>query len=158
MVWPKTYTNTIDLWQEDNELGVQGKVKLRDDQVQLYCDQVRPYQAETAQATEAPPTSQSVEETIAPEEAAEQPAPAANQRLVINLTQTSDAESDIAYLNKVVGILKNCPGTDEVSLQVNNGNKVFTLKLPAVTIRCCPELQQQLIEQMGEEGIKLESC
>ncbi|GAG93391.1 unnamed protein product, partial [marine sediment metagenome] len=48
MVWPKLYSDTRDLWQEGNILLVEGKVRLRDDRVQLNCDHVRRYQPEAA--------------------------------------------------------------------------------------------------------------
>ena len=44
MVWPKVYAETGDLWQEGNEIVVQGKVRVRDDRVQISCDSVRHYQ------------------------------------------------------------------------------------------------------------------
>jgi hypothetical protein len=53
MVWPKVYAETGDLWQEGNELVVQGKVRLRDSQVQVSCDSVRRYQP----APQAPPAA-----------------------------------------------------------------------------------------------------
>ena len=43
MVWPRVYTDTSDLWQECNILLVEGKVRLRDDRVQLNCEKVRHY-------------------------------------------------------------------------------------------------------------------
>ncbi|MFC2003914.1 DNA polymerase III subunit alpha, partial [Chloroflexota bacterium] len=46
MVWPKVYADTRDLWQEGNVLLVTGKVRVRDDRVQLNCDSVSRYQAE----------------------------------------------------------------------------------------------------------------
>jgi hypothetical protein len=78
------------------------------------------------------------------------------RRLVINLTQTSDAESDITYLNKLINILKDFPGYDEVSLRITNEEKVFTLKLPDLTVNYCPELHKRLVV-VGEGGIKVES-
>ena len=53
MVWPKVYANTRDLWQEGNILLVEGKVRLRDDRVQLSCDYVRRYELEPAPPEEA---------------------------------------------------------------------------------------------------------
>ena len=44
MVWPKVYAETDELWMEGNELVVQGKVRVRDDEVQVSCDKVDYYQ------------------------------------------------------------------------------------------------------------------
>jgi DNA polymerase-3 subunit alpha len=156
MVWPKVFTNTRDLWQEGNILLVGGRVRVRDDRVQLNCDNVRHYQPEAAPIEEAV-TAQPGELPVVAEETITPATPVESRRLVINLAQTSDAESDIAYLNKLINILKDFPGQDEVSLQVTNEDKVFKLKLPNLTTNYCPELHQRLVELVGEEGLRLES-
>jgi DNA polymerase-3 subunit alpha len=91
MVWPKVYTNTRDLWQEGNILLVGGRVRVRDDQVQLNCDNVRHYQPEAAPAEEAV-TPQPGELPVVAEETITVTAPVESRRLVISLAQTSDAE------------------------------------------------------------------
>ncbi len=151
MVWSKVYTSTRDLWQEGNILLVEGKVRLRDDRAQLNCDSVRRYQPEAAQG----------EKTIAPQ-SAEAPivaevAPARSHRLVISISQTSDEDSDIAYLHKLIDTLKDFPGQDEVNLCVTNGEKVTNLKLSNIHTNYCPELHQRLAELVGEDGLRLET-
>ncbi len=155
MVWPKVYTISRDLWQEGNELVVEGKVRLRDDRVQLNVDNVRRYQPAVAQDKEA--VSPEPDETLAV--AGETPAdtaPTKSRRLVISLSQTSDEDSDIAYLHKLVATLKEFPGQDEVNLCVRNGEKVINLRLSNIFANYCPELHQQLVELVGEDGLKLE--
>jgi DNA polymerase-3 subunit alpha len=147
MVWPKVYADTRDLWQEGNILLVEGKVRLRDDRVQLSCDHVRRYELEPA-----PP-----KETIVAEEPKTYPEPAKSRRLVISITQTSDEESDIAYLHKLVDTLRGFPGQDEVNLCVVNGERVFNLRLSNIYINYCPELHQRLVELVGEEGLEVEA-
>jgi hypothetical protein len=68
-----------------------------------------------------------------------------------------NAESDIINLNKLIKILKDFPGQDEVSLQVTNEEKVFKLRLPNLTTNYCPELHQRLAELVGEGRLKLET-
>ncbi len=158
IVWPKVYANTRDLWEEGNILLVEGKVRLRDDRVQLNCDHARHYRPETAQVTEPPPTAPPSEEPVAAGETITPIIPPVeSRRLVISLTQTSDEDSDIAYLNKLINILKDFPGQDEVSLRVTNEDKVFNLKLPHITANYCPELHQRLAELTGEDELRLES-
>ncbi len=154
MAWPKVYAVTKDLWQEGNILLVGGKVRLRGDRAQLVCEHVRRYQLEEVRAEEvvvpqleiAPPVVE--EEEIAPPEA---------RRLVINLKQTSDEAGDIVSLHKIIGILRDFPGCDEVSLAVDNEEKIFRLRLPGICIDYCPELHRQLAELIGEDGIRLEA-
>ena len=146
MVWPKVYANTRDLWQEGNILLVEGKVRLRDDRAQLSCEYVQRYQPEAAQKGEP----MVAEETIA------YTAPVKSRRLVISISQTSDEESDIAYLHKLIDTLRGFPGQDEVSLCVTNEERVFNLKLSNIYTNYCPELHQRLVELVGEEGLKVE--
>ena len=145
MVWPKVYADTRDLWQEGNILLVEGKVRMRDDQVQLSCDNVRRYELEPSPPEE--PAVVKEPETPPPQ----------RHRLVIHLSQTSDAASDTAHLNKLFDILRRFPGEDEVNLCVINGEKIINLKLSNIYTNYCPKLHQRLVEFMGEEGLKVET-
>jgi DNA polymerase-3 subunit alpha len=127
---------------------VQGKVRLRDDRVQLNCDSLRRYQPESA-ASEAAVTSQPIEVPIVA-------VPAESHRLVISITQTSDEDSDVAYLNKLIETLNDFPGQDEVSLCLIDAERKINLKLPNVYTSYCPELHQRLVEMVGEDGLRLE--
>jgi len=146
MVWPDVYASTRDLWQEGNILLVEGRVRVRDERVQLSCDYVRRYQ---------PEPSQEVGPVVA-EETKVYAEPVKSRRLIISLTQTADAESDIAYLNKLVDTLRGFPGEDEVNLCVRNEEKIINLKLSNIYTNYCPELHQRLVELVGEEGLKME--
>jgi len=152
MVWPNVYTTTRDLWQEGDILVVEGKVRLRDDRVQLNCDSVRRCQPEAAES----------EEVTAPQPAeahvtVEETAPAKSHRLVISISQTNDEANDIAYLHKLINTLKEFPGQDKVKLCVINGEKVTNLRLSNTYINYCPELHQRLIKMVGEDGLRLEN-
>jgi len=148
MVWPKVYADTRDLWQEGNILLVEGKVRMREDQVQLSCDNVRRYELDSSPPE--PPVA--VKEPEAPP-----PPPPRKHRLVINLSQTSDKTSDTARLNKLVDILRRFPGEDEVNLCVINGEKTINLKMSNIYTNYCPQLHQHLVELVGEEGLKVET-
>jgi DNA polymerase-3 subunit alpha len=152
MVWPKVYASTSDLWQEGNILLVEGKVRLRDDRVQLNCEQVRRYQpasqmeegvkvAEVPIRTEATTTTSSLP----------------RRQVVINLSQTSDEERDKAQLHKLIAALREFPGQDEVKLRVTKEERIINLRLSNIYTNYCPELHQRLVELVGEEGIRLES-
>jgi len=156
MVWPKVYADTKELWQEGNILLVEGKVRLRDERVQLNCDYVRRYQPEAAQEAEAV-TSQPGEAPAVDEEASTITAPAESHRLVISITQTSDEDSDTACLHKLIDTLKEFPGQDEVKLCLTNGEKIINLKLSNIYTNHCPELHQRLVALVGEDGLRLET-
>jgi len=56
MVWPRVYTDTSDLWQEGDILLVEGKVRMKDDHVQMSCEKVRQYQpADQGEEAVTPP-------------------------------------------------------------------------------------------------------
>jgi DNA polymerase-3 subunit alpha len=151
MVWPKVYAETEALWEEGNELVVQGKVRVRDERPQISCDNVRPYQPPPEAKGPAPAPV-----TEAPEAPLTVKAPAARHRLIINITQTADKEGDIARLGKIVIALKACPGRDEVQINVLNGGTPIPLKLPNVLTGYGPELREQLAGLVGTDGFRIE--
>ena len=157
MVWPNVYASTKELWEEGNILLVEGKVRLRDDRVQLNCDYVRHYQPQATQGEEVV-TSQPGEAPVVAEETTAYTAPVKGRQLVISITQTNDEASDTAYLHKLIDTFKDFPGQDEVSLRVTNEEKVINLKLSNIATNYCPELHQQLVELVGEDGLGLESA
>ncbi|MDP3878943.1 MAG: DNA polymerase III subunit alpha [Dehalococcoidales bacterium] len=154
MVWPRVYESTAGFWQEGSVLRVQGKIRLRDDRLQFSCDKAEPYQPPPAQPREAI----TPEPEIAP--AAIEPvsigkAPSRSQRLVISLVQTDNQDDDFVRLQRLMGSLKDFPGSDKVTLYIKNGDEVNSLKLPNAGY--CPELHQRLEELIGEEAIRVET-
>ncbi len=153
MAWPRVYTATRELWQEGNVLLVEGRVKLRGDRVQLVCEKVRLYRTEAEvdgrallQPEEVPPAA---------EESQVDTEPAGARRLVINLNQTGDEAGDVARLHQVIDTLRCFPGEDEVSLMVDDGQKVFNLGWPGLRVGLDPALRQKLVELVGEECFKV---
>ncbi len=142
MAWPDVYAGTRELWQEGSILLVEGRVRVRNDRVQLSCDNVRRYQLETA-PEEAPP-----------EEAKPEPPPP-RSRLTISIKQTENIDNDVACLNKLVDTLRIFPGEDEVNMCVVSGGRVVNLKLSNINTGYCPELHQRLVALVGEEGLKV---
>jgi len=162
MVWPKVFAETTDLWQEGNILKVHGKVRVREDRVQLSGEEVCLYEP-AAEKMEV--EAEIKEEGVAQPPAEAEPAvvetqreeiPVKNRRLVISLSQTSDAEGDKANLYKIIEILRRYPGHDEVKLRITNGNKIIHLRFFDIYAEYCPELHARLASVVGEEGLKLE--
>ncbi|HJX12654.1 MAG TPA: DNA polymerase III subunit alpha, partial [Dehalococcoidales bacterium] len=151
IAWPSVYAQTEEFWQEGNDLLVLGKVRARDDEVSVICDEVKYYQPPEEREAVARPLPAAAEP-----KAAEKPAaPAEKRRLVINIAQTADESGDIARLNRITSALRIYPGRDEVQLNVVNGGEAIPLKLP-ITTGYCPELQQRLAELVGEGGFRVE--
>ena len=140
MVWPDVYTTTKELWEEGSIVLVEGKVRLRNDQLQLSCDNIRRYQLDSV-----PP----------PEPEEPPPPPPPKSRLTISMKQTEDIDADVAYLNKLVDTLRIFPGEDEVNMCVVNGDRIVNLKLSNISTNYCPELHQRLVELVGEAGLRV---
>ena len=147
MAWPDVYASTRELWQEGNILLVEGRVRVRNDRVQLSCDNVRRYQPEAA------PPEEAQAETVAEEPKASKAPP--KSRLTISINQTANIDDDVACLNKLVETLRGFPGEDEVNMCVVNGDRVVNLKLSNIYTNYCPELHQRLVELVGEGGLKV---
>ncbi len=160
MVWPKVFSDTRDLWQEGSFLLVEGKVRVREDRVQLNCDHVRVYQpkARGEKETSIQPIEVPTKEKVVSGEAAIEDTPPTERRnLLINLRQTDDEEKDETLLHNIVSLLKKFPGKDEVKLRIANNNRIIDLSLPNLYTNYCSELHQQLTKLVGEDRINLET-
>lgn len=171
MVWSKVYAATRELLQEGNILLAEGKVRLRGDRVQVVCDRARQYnlgevrseEVDTLPPVKSPPVkketrkeAKKVTQKTPPIAAETTRAPSGTNRLVISLKQTDDKNGDISNLHQVVALLRDFPGDDEVGLIVDNGKKVFRLKMNGTRVEYCPELHRRLAELVGEDRIRLE--
>jgi DNA polymerase-3 subunit alpha len=154
MVWPRVYESTVELWQEGNVLRVEGKVRLDDDRVRLNCSRVDFYQTKEA-SIESAVVIEHVK--VTPPVEATQGAPLKKHRLVISITQTSDPDSDITRLRRVIDVLKKFLGEDEVTLRISSEDNVDTLRFPNLTTGYCPELNNRLVELVGEAGLRVEN-
>jgi DNA polymerase-3 subunit alpha len=155
IAWPQVYNRTEEYWQEGNEIIVQGKVRARDDQISVVCDDVRFYEPPQA-GEEAAPIIEPAGIRPPREKAYPAPPPEARHRLTINIKQTADADSDIDRLNKIIAALRIYPGRDEVRLNILNGGDAIPLRLPNIATGYCPELEQQLVELVGGDGLQVE--
>jgi DNA polymerase-3 subunit alpha len=154
MVWPKVFTESEELWQEGNEIVVQGKVRVRDEQPQISCDNVRIYE----------PPEPEKEETVqsqlpkAPELPKTEKPVSTKNRLVINIKQTTDEKGDLERFTRVIAALKSFPGRDEVQINVLNGGEPIPLKLPNVQTSLGSELKKQLTALLGEDAFTVEDA
>jgi len=154
IAWPNVYSQTEEYWQEGNELVVHGKVRARDDSVNVVCDSVGYYEA--PQEGQAPLSG-----PVTAEPPVEKPAPISplteRHRLTINIKQTKDADGDIARFNRIMDILKTYPGRDEVRLNIVNGGDAIPLKLPTVRTVYSLELEERITELVGEGNCRVET-
>ncbi|MCK4354482.1 MAG: DNA polymerase III subunit alpha [Dehalococcoidia bacterium] len=135
-VWPRLYESTNELWEEGNILVVKGLVKVREGGVQLTCQQAQRCQHIKQESKALAKQSQ--------------------HHLIINLSQTDNAEKDVELLHKIRGILQNYPGQDKVSLAVTADGETTNLEMPEIGVDYCAELASELNNIVGEGNLKLE--
>ncbi len=140
--WAELYQQTEKLWVEGNLLLVQGRVRARQEGVQLVCQQVHQYRPEAG-----------VEEGLAPSPA--EPLPG-GKRMLISIAQTESEQEDLARLYRLLDIMRHYPGQDEVELAIATSEGLVKLELPNVATDYCPELHRELAEIVGEEGLTVE--
>jgi len=131
--WSNVYQTTKELWEEGNILIIEGKVRTRNDRVQLNCQAVREYN---------------------PQDGADQIEDGDElqaRRLIIRLSESDDEDADIERLQSVVRFLKQNPGGDELRLIVG-GEQV---KFPNMTVAYSDELRQQLSALVGDGGVEV---
>ncbi|RJQ38688.1 MAG: DNA polymerase III subunit alpha [Dehalococcoidia bacterium] len=139
MVWPRVYEKNKELWKEGNNLLVRGKVRLKDDRVQLNADEAGEYRPSGG----------------IPEKAVTSP-PEPVRHLVLRLAQTDDEVGDLDRLSAVVEALEDYPGRDEVSIAVYADGRIVRQRMTKLFVRYCPKLEAQLGVIIGRENIALE--
>jgi DNA polymerase-3 subunit alpha len=152
-VWPKAYESNKELWQEGNIVQVEGKVRVRDDRAGINCDSVQLYQTEVIPADESAPVEPV--KLPSPEKTTAEITPTQSKRLVVSITQTDDKAGDIECLHKVIDILQNFPGEDEVSLSLESKEETINLKLTSITVKYGTDLRHRLVELLGEDKLTL---
>ncbi|MFO8101374.1 MAG: DNA polymerase III subunit alpha [Dehalococcoidia bacterium] len=137
--WSELLEKTESLWQEGNTLLLLGKVNMRGNRVQLTGKNAIRYETGMEVpwfVADTPP-----------------PSPSQPRKITISISESEDGEADAARLREVFTILGNYPGEDEVYLVIKNGSGKVTLALPEHAVGYCPELQQQLVELVSEDGM-----
>ena len=145
-VWPEIYTRTRELWKEGNIVVVQGRVRVREDQVSISCDTVRQLSEEKASAAtgENPPSR-------------ERPTRGnqVSKTLLLDLQESEDPQRDVERLRKVLALLQASPGRDGVQLRVETGGTRKRLDLPDLSTGYTRELQGQLEALLGEAAVRV---
>jgi DNA polymerase III subunit alpha len=168
MVWARTYEDTRDLWKEGNFLRIEGKVKIREERVQFTCDAVDIYKPEEA----SKPTRLLVQKETANGHAngngkngkAKNGQSNGNNgnevleqhKLIITLIETVDEAKDIELYNKVMDIIKEYRGKDEVHLRIVNSEHVTNLKINGLFTDVSPDLKKRLGQIVGIENLRTE--
>ena len=173
MVWSNAYDKTRDLWYEGSLVEIVGKVRLRDDEISIICDDAKPYKIEDADGQpnyedDIAPTTEAAAHTTngasAPASShtsngktgtSPSPAPAPASKLWIRLEESSNPGRDEHMLREVVKLLMNYPGEGRVGLRIKTDGKTVIGDLPSVSVKYCQELHQELVAMVGEGGVEV---
>ncbi|MFH1560332.1 MAG: DNA polymerase III subunit alpha [Chloroflexota bacterium] len=167
MVWSNAYERTRDLWYEGSLVEVVGKIRLRDDDISVHCDEAKPYRIEdnnghTAQEDEYTPEPAIPAHTVNGTPPSSEGESRSNgtsvsspSKLWIRLEESSDVGQDEHMLREVVKLLMNYPGKGPVALRIKTDGKTVIGDLPSVSVNYCPELHQELVAMVGETGVEV---
>jgi DNA polymerase-3 subunit alpha len=158
VVFPRTYEETRQFWQEERVVVVRGKVDVRegngpkiicekvDDAITRVAPESRDYRASLPQY---PPTS-TPDLQLAPSS----PQPICHVQITVN--RSGDAERDRQRLRSVYELVTGYQGQDTFSLFIPNGQGRLELDFPNATTRHCVELVQRLTEMLGATAVRVE--
>jgi DNA polymerase III subunit alpha len=158
-VWPDLFEQTRDLWNEGNIVMVLARIRERGDRLQVSAQQVAIYQA-GGPANEPFAIPEWIRKERNGGERPTQPqrgqasvrqAAAVPQRLLIALRETHDEEADRSRLSRLIAVISDFPGNDEVRLIVHmRDDQKVELALPKA--RACEELCGRVAQVLGEWG------
>lgn len=78
---------------------------------------------------------------------------AQNCQLIIKLKQTDNENADILFIHRLIGILNDFPGQDEVKLSIGSKDRTIGLKLSNICVNYCHELRMQLKGILGKRQL-----
>ena len=165
MVWNRIYEETKDLWQEGSVLQVQGKVRAKEDRIQITCEAVAAFGpgSEAMQLASRVPAGRPSGKNGngngggkngngSNGNTKKKPAAVSEQRrLIITIRETQDEAKDEELFNALMGILKDYKGKDEVCLKVVNTERVTNMKLANTFVDITPDLEKKLAVLINPE-------
>lgn len=136
--WADAYERSKDLWTENGLLTMRGKVRVRQDEVQIVCDEAWPV------GSPAAPTGS--------------PRPSGNgqrrqRRLLITLWQTGNDKADTEQFELLLDVLREFPGQDPVIIRVATCGSSADIEMPNTAVAYGPELRRRLVGMVGEAGL-----
>jgi len=152
IAWPDVYEQTRDLWQEGSLISIVGKVRERDGEVSVHCDEVKPFRIE-GPGSGGPSASP---RTVAPPAVVpEVPAPTSQQVLLIRMVETGRPDEDSFLVHEVLRTCLEFPGRDRVNMEIRTNNQLVLLDVPIVSTSYCEELHLRLEKLIGTGRLKV---
>jgi hypothetical protein len=182
IAFPKTYERTAEAWQEDAIVILQGKVEVREEQVQILCETAERWtipegeepppplysqQAAPVRTTgngHARPNSSKTNGTNGTngQNGHAQPAAATDDRppvsMKLTLRRTGDSPADIRTLEKLHTLLKSAGGLDPYELELVSPQKRVRLAVPDARTCFSADLEIALRRLLGPENVVVQAA
>ena len=133
-VFPRTYAEFADHWQEEKRLFVTGKLEIRDEEVRLIAEKV---------------------EVIA---FTEEELHRRLHHLSLRLIRSGNDAIDLVKVNDVMNTIRSYPGRDTIEflISVPSANNRVAVVVPSDNhVRYCPELQSALESLLGSGAVNV---
>jgi DNA polymerase III subunit alpha len=165
VVFPRTYAETRDLWQEDKILVVRGKVDAERREPNLLCESVRDHvtvsrPVETGSRTAESPNRYHPSDNG---DGASQPrvggAPAQGQHrphhLQITIRRSGNHEQDKRRVEQIYSLLQQRSGDDQFTFFLIDSRRRVQIDFPNATTGYSYELGQSLQAMLGRDALQL---
>lgn len=165
VVFPRTYTETRDLWQDDKILIVRGRVDAERNEPSLICESVQDHVMRTQVLTEAP----------ARYGANQQPEPGNGhgnghgseggnggagprrvpRHLQITIHRSGDHERDRQRVNQIYRMLQQHQGQDQFTFYLVDRERQVVVDFPNATTRYDLDLERSLQALLGRDALQV---
>jgi DNA polymerase III alpha subunit len=182
-VWSKELVNKESLWNEGTFLSITGKVRLRNDQISINCENASEFDLPSLENTTDMNIKSSSKKFLAidntnysedtqdyPAESLRTPkaftdllpeqnlptARSKKQCLVLKVNETDDPIKDGIFLKDIITFLLDYKGTDSVKLIIGTNGNSIEMNLPIINVDCTQDLINSLEQIMGYTGATIE--
>jgi DNA polymerase-3 subunit alpha len=135
VVFPKAYSQCRELLADDRLVVIEGKVDVRNGEVQILCDSLQDY-------------------TLV--DVGESHAPVRVRRVEVNLPCDGNRDSDVPLLRQAYSILVERKGSDRFRFNIVSDRGCVQLDFPNATTRYDVELEKQLKELLGPNALHVQ--
>ena len=163
VVFPRTYAETRDLWQEDKIVIVRGRVDAERREPNLICDSVRDYvthsrpMGEASQLAEPPQPyqPQAGDDPGLPGGGDDREAIQVPRQLQITINRSGDQDRDKRRISQIYSLLRQREGVDQFTFFVVDDRRRVQIDFPNETTAYTYELAESLRAMLGREALQV---
>ncbi|MFN2154306.1 MAG: OB-fold nucleic acid binding domain-containing protein, partial [Anaerolineae bacterium] len=171
VVFPRTYAETRDLWQEDKIVIVRGKVDAERREPSLLCESVRDYVAYARPMAEASPLAEPPQQYSSPPEKAYYEPDAEDEsaspdngghgtvqlprQLQITINRSGNQDQDKHRIVQVYSLLRQREGIDQFTFFLVDDRRRVQIDFPNERTNYTHELGQSLRAMLGRDALQV---